>query len=166
MGRYIGIEAEIKDENFLLFNVYAPNNDSQSAKIYEHIVNILKKEDQIYEDRMIIGGDFNCPLNPSLDKMGGLLTTRKKIVDQIENLQNLFNVHDVWRIKHPSQKSFTWSQKSPFIFCRLDYWLISDSLYDMVGNVDIIPAIKTDHSAIILQLHKIEEGVKGPGFGK
>ena len=113
---------------------------------------------------MIIGGDFNCPLNPSLDKMGGLLTTRKKIVDQIENMQNIFNVHDVWRIKHPSQKSFTWSQKSPFIFCRLDYWLISDSLYDMVGNVDIVPAIKTDHSAIILQLHKIEEGVKGSGF--
>ena len=52
------------------------NNDSQSAKFYEHIVNGLKKEDQIYEDRIIIGGDFNCPLNPSLDKMGGLLTTK------------------------------------------------------------------------------------------
>ena len=83
IGRYIGIKAEIKDENYLLFNVYAPNN----AKFYEHIVNVLKKEDQIYEDRIIIGGDFNCPLNPSLDKMGGLLATRKKIVDQIENIQ-------------------------------------------------------------------------------
>ena len=44
MGRYIGIEAEIKDENFLLFNVYAPNNDSQLAKFYEHIVNVLKRK--------------------------------------------------------------------------------------------------------------------------
>ena len=69
MGRYIGIEAEIKDENYLLFNVYAPNNDSQSAKFYEHIVNVLKKKDQIYEDRMIIGGDLNCSLNPSLHKI-------------------------------------------------------------------------------------------------
>ena len=161
MGRYIGIKAEIMDENYLLVNVYAPNNDSQSAKFYEHIVNVLKKEDQIHEDRIIFGGDFNCPLNPSLDKMGGLLTTRKKIVDQIEYIQNVFNVHDVWRIKHPNQKSFTWSQKPP-----LDYWLISDSLYDMVGNVEIVSAIKTDHSAITLQLHKIEEGVKGPGFWK
>ena len=70
--------------------------------------------------------------------------TRKKIVDQIENVQNMFNVHDVWWIKRPNQKSFTWSQKYPFIFCWLDYWLISDSLYDMVGNVDIVSAIKTD----------------------
>ena len=56
--------------------------------------------------------------------------------------------------------------KVPFIFCRLDYWLISDSLYDIVGNVDIVSAIKTDHSAITLQLHKLEEGAKGPGFWK
>ena len=98
--------------------------------------------------------------------MGGLLTTRKKIVDQIENIKNTFNVHDDWRIKHPNQKSITWSQKSPFIFCRLDYWPISDSLYDMVGSFDIVSAIKTDHSAIILQLQKIEEVVKGPGFWK
>ena len=80
-------------------------------------VNVLRKEDQIYEDRIIhvFGGDFNCPLSPSLDKMGGLLATRKKIVDQIENIQNIFNVHDISWIKHPNQKSFTWSQKSPFI---------------------------------------------------
>ena len=69
MGRYIGIEAEIKDENYLLFNVYAPNNDSQSTKFYEHIVHVLKKEDQIYEDRMIIRGDFNCPLTLSLPRV-------------------------------------------------------------------------------------------------
>ena len=82
-------------------------------------------------------------------------------------MQNVFNVHYVWRIKqiNPNQKSFTWSQKSPFIFCRLDYWLISDS-YDIVGNVDIVSAIKTDHSAITLQLHKTEEGPNGPGFWK
>ena len=41
-----------------------------------------------------------------------------------------------------------------------------DSLYDKVGNLDIVSAIKTDHSALTLQLHKIEEGAKGPGFWK
>ena len=41
MGRHLGIEAEINDENYLLLKVYAPNNDNQSAKVYEHIINIL-----------------------------------------------------------------------------------------------------------------------------
>ena len=38
------------------------------------------------------------------------------------------------------------------------FWLISDSLYDVVKGVDIVPAIKTDHSAITLQIQKIEDG--------
>ena len=68
--------------------------------------------------------------------------------------------------KKPKEKKFTWCQKSPFIFCRLDYWLISDSLQDLIKNVDIIAAIKTDHSAIVLHLQGFEETKKGPGFWK
>ena len=41
---------------------------------------------------------------------------------------------------------------SPFIFCRLDYWLISDSLHDLVTQVYILASIKT--------------ACRGPGFWK
>ena len=41
MGKRLGIEAEINDENDLLLKVYAPNNDNQISKFYEHIVNIF-----------------------------------------------------------------------------------------------------------------------------
>ena len=58
-------------------------------------------------------------------------------------------------------KSFTWSQKSPFIFCRLDYWLISNSLQDLIKDVNIIAAIRSDHSAILLHLQEIEECQRG-----
>ena len=36
----------------------------------------------------------------------------------------------------------------------------------MVSNTEIIPAIKTDHSAIYLEFENIDKNVKGPGFGK
>ena len=49
---------------------------------------------------------------------------------------------------------------------RLDYWLISNCLSDNVWNVDIIPSIKTDHSAIIIEFKDIEDRVKGPGIWK
>ena len=96
--------------------------------------------------------------------------------DEFELLS--FNVRLLNNLKK-RRTAFTWcsrqkgsiiflqgTQKSPFIFCRLDYWLISDSLYDMAKDVDIVPAIKTDYSAITLQLHRIEDGNKGPGFWK
>ena len=92
------------------------------------------------------------------------MITRQSIVDRIEEIQSVFNPHDIW--KNPNLKSFTWSQKSPFIFCRLDYWLISDALFDMVKGIDIVPSIKTDHSAISLHFKDLENVSRGPGFWK
>ena len=50
------------------------------------------------------------------------------------------------------------------VFCRLDYWLISNSSYDSVTGTDIIPAIKTDHSAILLEFCNNINDIKGPGY--
>ena len=91
---------------------------------------------------------------------------RKRHNNLIENIQSEFNLHDIWCVKNPTTLSFTWSKTSPFIFCRLDYWLISDSLHDLVTQVDNIASIKTYHSAIVLELKEIEENCKGPGFRK
>ena len=48
---------------------------------------------------------------------------------------------DIWRIRNPDVKRFSWRQKNPAIQRRLDYWLITDSLQEEVEKVDIIPAI-------------------------
>ena len=95
---------------------------------------------------------MNCPLDPALDKKGGVLTPRRAVISCIGCLQNELDLIDIWRIKNPGVKSFTWSQQRQKIFCRLDYWLISNNLHDCVKSVKIIPAIKTDHSAICLEL--------------
>ena len=66
-----------------------------------------------------------------------------------------------------SFESFTWSQNSLMIFCRLDYWLTSNSIHDLVKVTDIIPAIRTDHSAITLEFVNTLDDVKGPWvYGK
>ena len=91
----------------IIFNIYGPNNDNQAAQFYDHLLAMSKKEDLAYEDKMIIGGDFNCPINLMLD---GITITRKKTVDRIEEIQRTFNLHDTWRVKNPSKKSFTLSQ--------------------------------------------------------
>ena len=49
---------------------------------------------------------------------------------------------------------------------RLDFWLTSSSLQEDVESVDIIPAIKSDHSAITLFINGIEDQRHGPSFWK
>lgn len=61
---------------------------------------------------------------------------------------------------------FTWRQKNPIIQRRLDFWLISSSTQEEVVSVDIIPAIRTDHSAITIHINGIEETRRGPTFWK
>ena len=74
----------------------------------------------MFEDKIIVGGDFDCPLNPQMDKKGGIMITRQSIVDHIKEIQTVLNLHNIWRVKNPNLKSFTWSQKSHFSFCRLE----------------------------------------------
>ena len=35
-------------------------------QFYDHLIDVLRKEGLAYEDKIIIGGDFNCPINPLL----------------------------------------------------------------------------------------------------
>ena len=101
------------------------------------------------------------------DKKGGSSTPRKIAIASIECFQEEFDLVDIWRVKNPEIKSFTWCQSSPLIFCRLDYWFISNNLQDWIKSTDIIPALRTDHSAIMLVVddNKLNHA-KGQGFWK
>ena len=52
----------------------------------------------------MIGSDFNCPLNPEIDKKGGVTIQRKSVTACIDCLQNQLDLVDIWRIKNPDTK--------------------------------------------------------------
>ena len=56
---------------YVFVNVYAPNKDKDSFQFFKKLYILLQTEDLECEDNIVLGGDFNCPLNPSLDKRGG-----------------------------------------------------------------------------------------------
>ena len=73
---------------------------------------------------------------------------------------------DIWRIRNPTEKRFTWRQKTPIIQRRLDFWLVNDGLQDDIVSADIIPSIKSDHSAITLSINGVDDSERGPSFWK
>ena len=166
LGRFIILKADIKDKTYVLINVYALNKDKDLSSFFNNLLATLQKEDSDSEDNIIIGGDFNCPLNPEIDKKGGIISQRKSVTACIDCLQNQLDLVDIWRIKNPDKRNFTWSQKSQRIFCHLDYWLISNNLNDLVKSSNIIPAIRTDHDTISIEIGELENEQKGPGYWK
>ena len=72
----------------------------------------------------------------------------------------------MWRIKHPEKKQYTWhSNQSPFVHCRLDYFLVSENILNILKSCVIKPGFKTDHSMVSLTLDN-QQGEKGPGYFK
>ena len=164
-GRFIIMEAEIQDSSFLLVNVYAPNKTPDQCNFYVKLNKYIEEYVANKELRLIVGGDFNVPLNPDFDCSGGNLSRK----DSVRNIQDLcldFDLVDIWRVRNPQTKRFTWRQKSPFIQRRLDYWLISDCCQEDIEKSDIVPSINSDHSAITLHLNSIAKQRHGPSFWK
>ena len=164
LGRYILLEATIQDSPFLLLNIYAPNKCAEQCEFFKSISNELNAF-MVSEYSVVLGGDFNVVFDQDLDGSGGI----KKVKDSVKVLEDICleqDLLDIWRVRNPMTARFTWRQKTPIIQRRLDFWLISDSLQEDVDRVDIIPSIKSDHSAITLSFSGVEDGIRGPSFWK
>ena len=97
LGRFIILKADIKDKTYVLINVSAPNKDKDILSFFNNLLATLQKENLDSEDNIIIGGDFNCPLNPEIDKKGGIIIQRKSVTACIDCLQNHLDLVDIWR---------------------------------------------------------------------
>ena len=105
-------------------------------------------------------------MDENLDKKGGITEKKEKVVDIINKTIQNFDLIDIWRLRNPDIKQFTWRQKNEKVKCRLDYWLISNFMQDSVAKVDILPFIKSDHSAVVLEIRVSEQDQKGKGYWK
>ena len=54
----------------------------------------------------------------------------------------------------------------PFKQRRLDYIFVSNSLHTSVTQIEIIPSLLSDHSAVILKLRPLVGNKRGPGYWK
>ena len=83
-GRYILVEATIQDSPFLLVNLYVPTKSREQFKFFDDVKSALGELDLDPDCEIIIGGDFNTHLNPTLDNLGEEL--RRNL--QCEGLKN------------------------------------------------------------------------------
>ena len=75
------------------------------------------------------------------------------VAEQIKDIMQEYGLMDAWRTKNPHKKGFTWHQMRPkAIFCRLDMWWTPKDLMGLIDTCKIIPAVQTDHSAVLLKL--------------
>ena len=96
----------------------------------------------------------------------GTPTLKHSSIAELRHLQSQRDLVDTWRIRNPAVKRFTYRQHKPLIQRRHDYFLISDYLQDYTKHTDILPAVQTDHSAIILKFSDSKGYQRGRSYWK
>ena len=115
--------------------------------------NIFNLIEQIGNRQVVTAGDWNTVLNPSIDirnyrNNNPRPRSRKTILENMEK----FDIIDIYRKVYPTKRIYSWRKFNTLQQSRLDYILLSDTLIDKVGNVDISPGYRSDHSIVSVTL--------------
>ena len=164
--RFLILKCINQDTPFLLVNIYNVNYEHEQVKVLQTIKSLIYELDEEHDYKVIAGGDFNFIQDTVLDSDGGSPSLNTTSIAELAQLQDSRDLIDIWRIRNPYTRRFTFRQKTTLIQRRLDYFLISDILQENVKNVEVMPAICTDHSSIMLRFSNLEKYSRGSSYWK
>lgn len=145
-GRYVIAQGNIMLYKVNLINIYGPNEDRPS--FFEGLLLTVSTLEGLY----IFGGDFNCTLDPVMDRLTGTdishVQTRRKLTEFIKDLRLV----DVWREKNPNKKEFSCHSSTYKTYSRIDYFLISVELLINVANCWYDSIVISDHAAASMEI--------------
>ena len=170
-SRIISAEIKYKKKNIQLINIYTPNGNPVDTEKYDYkkewlnslikqLKNLSKKNENI-----ILGGDFN--IIPSAEDVYNVKSFEDDALYRLEirkKLREMINLgfHDAYRHTHGDKEGYTfwdymrgaWQKNNGM---RIDHFLVSNSLLNIVKNVNINkdPRGKekpSDHTPIEIEL--------------
>lgn len=165
-GRFILLQALIDGWPVALVNVYAPTADRPDDQI-----GLLDELEDLLQDldvsNLILGGDLNCCIDLNKDRFSRndnseanhLVSPRATL--RLREFADELAVVDVWRLLHLDALQYTYRRKA--YASRLDLWLVSEHLTELVQESEIHPATLSDHSAVSLVIQTVPT-VRGPGL--
>ena len=166
-GRFLILEVEIDDDKFLLINLYNANTETDQLRVLDQLLSKLDEHDEDGLCRPIFGGDLNLIFDSVLDSSGGNPTLKKRSLAKLMKILDKLDAHDIFRIRYPTLKRFTFFRKRPAIQRRLDYIFTANSIQEFVDSVKILPSFMSDHSPVFIKINmnsKVERGKYGWKF--
>ena len=73
---------------------------------------------------------------------------------------------DIYRVRNPQSRQYTWRCKTPLIQGRLDYFPISDQLQGQIEAIDIISSLQSDHSTVRIRVNETQYSTKSRSYWK
>ena len=121
---------------------------------------MLIRLDLTQNNNTICAGKFNFLFNVKFESYRGNPVFKKRFVRKIFELKETYNLTDIWRIRNPKAKQYTFQQKhvsGSFKEALIIFFIfnsIEEFILDTTSIQDIIPAISSDHSPVLISFFK------------
>jgi len=162
-GRLQLISFDINNKKFLVINIYNENIEKDQIVLLDKLIDVLENLPDLADRHLIIGGDWNFILDKNIDALGGSPQLKLASISKLLKIKEKFDLTDIFRVRYPELKRFTFRQNSPRRLRRLDFFLISNSLQEYVTKIDVLNAVSSDHSPVLLKICSGIEPLRGVG---
>lgn len=138
----------LEHKKFILINSYIPNEQDLAKGILEVLKEYLTP---FRNDIIIMGGDFNCTLEPFLDRTSGVEfhnISARTLLDLTEE----FDLVDAFRGKYPASKQFSKYTRTASTLhgSRLDRFYVSLTAMRDTKDILYLPVSFSDHFSVHL----------------
>ncbi len=120
----------------IVTNVYGYNTKVGNENLFDTIEQkLLIWLNKFPNAFLLMGGDFNVALDNALDRW--LSRQNNNETCHLKLFMQRFDLINIWREKFPTDRVYTWSNKTGSSQSRIDYWLniefvVSVEIYDWV----------------------------------
>lgn len=146
-GRYIIVVGKLNNTPVILANLYAPNWDDSTF-----FTDFFSRLPNIDTHHLILGGDMNCVLSPTLDRSSPRATTSSKAAQAIKQFLNSYSMTDTWRFRNPTRKSYSFYSPVHKTYSRIDYFFLDNELLSLVRECEYQAIVISDHAPLLLTL--------------
>ena len=163
-GRFLILEINVNDDKLLLINLYNANTENDQIETLNSLASKLNDHNLDGDCKCVFGGDFNLYFDTVLDCSGGNPSLKKRSISVLTKILDKLDVCDIFRVRFPSLKQYTYHRKNPRLLRRLDYFFTSNSFQEYINCIKILPSYMSDHSPILISVN-LDSNVKRGNYG-
>lgn len=161
-GRFVMADFKHHEIAFRIACLYAPNRNPDRDDFFSFCESRIDPSVPT-----LLCGDFNAVFDRALDRRGSnIFDTARESSEALLALFRECCVVDVWRVLHPTQRSFSWTKSDGSFASRIDLVGCPYSWLHHVQSCDILVCPFSDHCAVMLNSVIPEPIPRGPGRWK
>lgn len=102
---------------------------------------------------LILGGAFNCWINPFLDRSSPTSKTQLKSAKGIQVFMDEFNATDPWRFFNSNKREYSFFFHVHHTYTQIDFFLGNNKLLSSISGCKYNPIVMSDHASTFMLVH-------------